>query len=145
MTKKNWFYLSGSALALTIIIMAIYWLNINKQYQSANVLNHIPAQASCIMKIEGLSAYCATIDSVMYAAAGESLFFSDIDSTTRHRIISEIAQQPQLNNLLNRQIFISWHSTSNDSTTHTLVTVKLNNPQERKALETLLAPIRNKR
>lgn len=144
MTKKNWFYLSGSALALTIIIMAIYWLNINKQYQSANVLNHIPAQASCIMKIEGLSAYCATIDSVMYAAAGESLFFSDIDSTTRHRIISEIAQQPQLNNLLNRQIFISWHSTSNDSTTHTLVTVKLNNPQERKALETLLAPIRNK-
>lgn len=141
MTKRNWFYTFGSAIATTIIILAIYWLNINKQYQNANSLHHIPSQTVCLVKMPSLAAYLAATDSVDFAHHIDELLFPALDSSELHQIKHILEPHPILANLLTRPIHLSYHATTKDSSMKALATIQLENPDEKAGLEQIMAPV----
>lgn len=141
MTKRNWFYTIGSAIATIVIILAIFWLNINKQYRSANILHHIPAQTAYFVKITSLSAYLSATDSVAYSHDLEKIFFSALDSSELDLIKIELETHPELRDLLNRPIHISYLTTPKDSSIKALATIRLEHPGEKSGLEQIMAPI----
>ena len=141
MTKKIWFYLTGSAIATTIIVSAIFWLNINKQYQNANVLDHISSQTSGMVKIQGLATYKSTMDSLVYASDFEAIFFSSFDSTDLALIKNTLENLPELKELLERPIYISYHTSPKDLASEELIAIKLNHPGEKKGLESIMQPM----
>ncbi len=145
MTKRHWFYLTGGIVALTVIASALLWLNSSKQYQKANILQHIASRTSCLIKIEELTSYMAAMDTLAYAHEFESVFFAETDTSVRQHIIAEIAKQPNLRNFIQRPIYISYHSTKDSAKQNALITIKLNKQAEKKALESIASTLQNEK
>lgn len=139
MSKKTWFFIILGILATATIIRVIVWLNLNKQYQSARILDHIPAQAFCLLKLQGLSTYNAVIDSLPYAQDLNNLLFSPASDEEMRNMVKTLSSNAHTNALLDRPIHISFHAMP-DSSIKRLVIIKLDRPSEKQGIESILKP-----
>lgn len=134
MTRKTIYISAGITIAVATIIAASIWLNISRKYSEANVLNHIPATATSVLKIQNLGQLAAIADSVAYGHELIDAILPGFDTSFADSLLSFLTSDIATSAITKQEFLISHLPKAND-TAEILITMKIGDYQTLSALK----------